>query len=197
MREGEGVSESVGGISSLSSCLHSHPIIPHRSLFLSTAVLYCVAAPPPPLSPSLSRRHIPSLQRERINVISGIDAIQATLAYYSVSTHRGFLPATDPLQRLPREQYYLWEDLADDLPKLLSECSAVQCSLIDPLTHSLIHPFTHSLPLCIIYIYIVYLRRHVWCVVHGAWCVVLYVSLFSSLLTGAAPCNYDTTTELA
>jgi hypothetical protein len=130
-------------------------------------------------------------------VISGIDAIQATLAYYSVSTHRGFLPATDPLQRLPREQYYLWEDLADDLPKLLSECSAVQCSLIDPLTHSLIHPFTHSLPLCIIYIYIVYLRRHVWCVVHGAWCVVLYVSLFSSLLTGAAPCNYDTTTELA
>lgn len=64
--------------------------------------------------------HIPSLEREKINVFSGIDNILSTLAYFNVSTHRGFLPEADPLQRLPQEQYYLWEDLADDLPKLLS-----------------------------------------------------------------------------
>jgi hypothetical protein len=61
------------------------------------------------------------LEREKINVFSGIDSILAKLAYFNVSTHRGFLPEVDPLQRLPQEQYYMWEDLADDLPKLLSE----------------------------------------------------------------------------
>lgn len=31
----------------------------------------------------------------------------------------GFLPSQDPLQRLPYARYHLWEDLGDDLPKLL------------------------------------------------------------------------------
>lgn len=49
-------------------------------------------------------RHIPSLEREKIHVFSGIDNILSTLNYFNVSTHRGFLPETDPLQRLPHEQ---------------------------------------------------------------------------------------------
>eukprot|EP00602_Paraphysomonas_sp_CaronLab_P000143 CAMPEP_0185028784 /NCGR_PEP_ID=MMETSP1103-20130426/14774_1 /TAXON_ID=36769 /ORGANISM="Paraphysomonas bandaiensis, Strain Caron Lab Isolate" /LENGTH=666 /DNA_ID=CAMNT_0027563311 /DNA_START=1 /DNA_END=2001 /DNA_ORIENTATION=- len=63
--------------------------------------------------------HIPSLEREKIQVFSGIDDILAILEKYDVSPHRGFLPNKDPLQRLPNEKYYLWEDMADDLPKLL------------------------------------------------------------------------------
>lgn len=64
--------------------------------------------------------HIPSLEREKIQVFSGIDTILSTLSYYNVSAQRGFLPEADPLQRLHLQQYYMWEDLADDLPKLLS-----------------------------------------------------------------------------
>jgi indoleamine 2,3-dioxygenase len=51
---------------------------------------------------------------------SGIDDILALLKQYDVSPQRGFLPDKDPIQRLPHEKYYIWEDLADDLPKLLS-----------------------------------------------------------------------------
>ena len=52
----------------------------------------------------LSLRHIPSLEREKINVFTGIDNILCILNFYNVSSHRGFLPEVDPLQRLPHEQ---------------------------------------------------------------------------------------------
>lgn len=63
--------------------------------------------------------HIPSLEREKIQVFSGIEDVLRILDRFDVSPHRGFLPEKDPLQRLPQEKYYLWEDMADDLPRLL------------------------------------------------------------------------------
>ena len=45
--------------------------------------------------------------------------ILRALEQYSVHPIRGFLPAEDPIQRLPMPQYGPWEDLADDLGKLL------------------------------------------------------------------------------
>eukprot|EP01035_Chromulina_nebulosa_P016952 gene16952-22444_t len=49
----------------------------------------------------------------------GIDHILSILRKYDVDPNRGFLPTQDPLQRLPYSKYHIWEDLADDLPKLL------------------------------------------------------------------------------
>ena len=49
----------------------------------------------------------------------GIEHVTAILQKYDVDPDRGFLPKQDPLQRLPYARYHLWEDLADDLPKLL------------------------------------------------------------------------------
>jgi indoleamine 2,3-dioxygenase len=63
---------------------------------------------------------IPTLEREKVQYFSGIDDILSLLKQYDVSPQRGFLPDKDPIQRLPHEKYYIWEDLADDLPKLLS-----------------------------------------------------------------------------
>ena len=51
--------------------------------------------------------------------IQGIEQVTAILRKYDVDPLRGFLPAQDPLQRLPYARYHIWEDLADDLPKLL------------------------------------------------------------------------------
>ena len=51
--------------------------------------------------------------------LQGIEHVSAILKTYDVDPHRGFLPSQDPLQRLPYARYHLWEDLADDLPKLL------------------------------------------------------------------------------
>lgn len=50
---------------------------------------------------------------------SGMDHVLSILRKYDVDPLRGFLPSQDPLQRLPHPQYLIWEDLADDLPKLL------------------------------------------------------------------------------
>ena len=49
----------------------------------------------------------------------GIEHVTAILRKYDVDPVRGFLPKQDPLQRLPYARYHLWEDLGDDLPKLL------------------------------------------------------------------------------
>jgi hypothetical protein len=49
----------------------------------------------------------------------GMDRIMSILAQYKVDSVRGFLPSQDPLQRLSYARYHLWEDLGDDLPKLL------------------------------------------------------------------------------
>ena len=49
----------------------------------------------------------------------GLEHVLSILSKYNVDPRRGFLPSQDPLQRLPYARYHLWEDLADDLPKLL------------------------------------------------------------------------------
>lgn len=51
---------------------------------------------------------------------SNLDHVLSILRKYDVDPYRGFLPSQDPLQRLPYARYHIWEDLADDLPKLLS-----------------------------------------------------------------------------
>lgn len=50
---------------------------------------------------------------------AAINYITNILGKYNVDPDTGFLPNKDPLQRLPYARYHLWEDLADDLPKLL------------------------------------------------------------------------------
>ena len=49
----------------------------------------------------------------------GVDYVTNILSRYNVDPDTGFLPKRDPLQRLPYARYHIWEDLADDLPKLL------------------------------------------------------------------------------
>lgn len=68
--------------------------------------------------------HLPLAPREieksiQEQQLQGIEHVAAILRKYDVDPHRGFLPSQDPLQRLPYARYHLWEDLADDLPKLL------------------------------------------------------------------------------
>lgn len=58
-------------------------------------------------------------QHEMYNNCTGLDQIKALLSSFQVDPFNGFLPAEDPLQRLPYARYHLWEDLADDIPKLL------------------------------------------------------------------------------
>jgi len=53
-------------------------------------------------------------------LLRNLDHVLSILRKYDVDPFRGFLPSQDPLQRLPYTRYHLWEDLADDLPKLLS-----------------------------------------------------------------------------
>eukprot|EP01038_Epipyxis_sp_PR26KG_P009706 gene9706-13064_t len=69
--------------------------------------------------------HLPQAPRQ--NIIpsltrfdsQGLEHVRAILKKFDVDCIRGFLPSQDPLQRLPYARYHLWEDLADDLPKLL------------------------------------------------------------------------------
>jgi hypothetical protein len=49
----------------------------------------------------------------------GLEYVRAILKKFDVDPLTGFLPSEDPLQRLPYARYHLWEDLGDDLPKLL------------------------------------------------------------------------------
>lgn len=63
--------------------------------------------------------HLPSAPREEKKNFDGADSVLQILSRYNIDPNRGFLPSVDPLQRLPYERYHLWEDLADDLPKLL------------------------------------------------------------------------------
>ena len=49
----------------------------------------------------------------------GVGHVLAILKKYDVDPTRGFLPSRDPLQRLSYARYHIWEDLCDDLPKLL------------------------------------------------------------------------------
>ena len=49
----------------------------------------------------------------------GLEHVEEVLKKYDVDSNTGFLPKNDPLQRLPCARYHLWEDLGDDLPKLL------------------------------------------------------------------------------
>ena len=46
-------------------------------------------------------------------------SILQMLLKYDIDPTVGFLPKGDPLQRLPRDQYGIWEDLGDDLGDLL------------------------------------------------------------------------------
>ena len=41
------------------------------------------------------------------------------LRSFEVDVSRGFLPPVDPLKRLVRAEYLIWEDIADELPKFL------------------------------------------------------------------------------
>eukprot|EP01039_Chlorochromonas_danica_P000237 gene237-255_t len=51
--------------------------------------------------------------------VQGLEYVRALLKKFDVDPITGFLPSEDPLQRLPYARYHLWEDLGDDLPKLL------------------------------------------------------------------------------
>jgi len=60
-----------------------------------------------------------SAKRENVLQFTHLEATLNILEKYDIDPNRGFLPNTDPLQRLPYSRYHLWEDLGDDLPKLL------------------------------------------------------------------------------
>lgn len=66
-------------------------------------------------------RHIPSLDRDDTH--DGPVGIENEtvdiLKSYEIDVKRGFLPARDPLKRLIRKEYLIWEDVADELPKFL------------------------------------------------------------------------------
>ena len=73
-----------------------------------------------------ARWQLPTAPREQVpfyGIYEGnyaaINYITNILGKYNVDPDTGFLPNKDPLQRLPYARYHLWEDLADDLPKLL------------------------------------------------------------------------------
>jgi hypothetical protein len=49
----------------------------------------------------------------------GLNRIQSILRKYSIDPIHGFLPSQEPIHRLTCTRYQIWEDLADDIPKLL------------------------------------------------------------------------------
>jgi indoleamine 2,3-dioxygenase len=64
----------------------------------------------------------PRVSNSAANFLSsgqGLEHVRAILKKFDVDPITGFLPSEDPLQRLPYARYHLWEDLGDDLPKLL------------------------------------------------------------------------------
>lgn len=69
--------------------------------------------------PEAPRLSIKKFEKRSIYPIQGLEHVFTILEKYNVDPRRGFLPTQDPLQRLPYARYHLWEDLADDLPKLL------------------------------------------------------------------------------
>jgi Indoleamine 2,3-dioxygenase len=69
--------------------------------------------------PKAPRLSIKKYEKSSIYPIQGLEHVFTILERYNVDPRRGFLPSQDPLQRLPYARYHLWEDLADDLPKLL------------------------------------------------------------------------------
>jgi len=73
-----------------------------------------------------ARWQLPTAPREQVTFYGTYEGNYAAINYitnilgkYNVDPDTGFLPNKDPLQRLPYARYHLWEDLADDLPKLL------------------------------------------------------------------------------
>jgi len=48
-----------------------------------------------------------------------LQQIISNLKKFDVDPNTGFLPCQDPIHRLSCARYHIWEDLADDLPKLL------------------------------------------------------------------------------
>ena len=71
--------------------------------------------------PSAIRDHniIKALNSNHSTMSQGLEHVEELLKKYDVDPNTGFLPKNDPLQRLPCARYHLWEDLGDDLPKLL------------------------------------------------------------------------------
>lgn len=67
--------------------------------------------------------HLPSVARmdelKSLYVHASMKNIKLLLQQYQVDPITGFLPPEEPLQRLPSARYHLWEDLTDDLPKLV------------------------------------------------------------------------------
>ena len=67
--------------------------------------------------------YLPKAPRYPISVAeshgSGVEPIKALLRKFDIDMVTGFLPAEEPLQRLPYARYHIWEDLGDDLPSLL------------------------------------------------------------------------------
>eukprot|EP00606_Chrysophyceae_sp_TOSAG23-5_P000463 GSChrysophyteH2.ASY1.ANO1.348.1 assembled CDS len=63
----------------------------------------------------------------------GVDYVTNILSRYNVDPDTGFLPKRDPLQRLPYARYHIWEDLADDLPKLLGPLDIIPEGIAVPL----------------------------------------------------------------
>lgn len=64
---------------------------------------------------------IPSVEREDRGPlpITPTPATLEVLQKYHVDPYRGFLPATDPAERISLEKYFIWEDVADELSKFL------------------------------------------------------------------------------
>lgn len=62
---------------------------------------------------------IKALNSTHNTMSQGLEHVEEVLKKYDVDSNTGFLPKNDPLQRLPCARYHLWEDLGDDLPKLL------------------------------------------------------------------------------
>jgi indoleamine 2,3-dioxygenase len=63
--------------------------------------------------------NIPSLSREPIRNFDHVEDIVSILKSYEIDPARGFLPPQDPCERIGLEKYFIWEDVADELPKLL------------------------------------------------------------------------------
>ena len=69
--------------------------------------------------PMAPRTSLQLTERQTPYHSQGLEHVTAILNKFDVDPRRGFLPSQDPLQRLPYARYHLWEDLGDDLPKLL------------------------------------------------------------------------------
>eukprot|EP00600_Ochromonadales_sp_CCMP1393_P011398 CAMPEP_0175007498 /NCGR_PEP_ID=MMETSP0005-20121125/6443_1 /TAXON_ID=420556 /ORGANISM="Ochromonas sp., Strain CCMP1393" /LENGTH=1042 /DNA_ID=CAMNT_0016262943 /DNA_START=38 /DNA_END=3166 /DNA_ORIENTATION=+ len=64
-------------------------------------------------------RAVPRKFSDADTYAQGLHHIKAILDKYNIDMVTGFLPPQGPLQRLSYARYHVWEDLGDDLPKLL------------------------------------------------------------------------------